>query len=501
MNLLKTLVAASILVVTGACLAHESSNQAVTITLKPLPGDDGRIVALSVAEEIFAAELGRPLEFQVSYSLPGMKQLLDRIGTVRAADALGDLPLTIHDDAGDTAHPRRRHWHPARPIRFPMTITYVVTPQPGNEFGGPPYGMKAAGGGIVGRANSFLVLPSIKASKTTVLQWDLSAMPAGSVGASSKGVGRTVIEGPPDSVDPWLLAGPARHLGRADGSGFQGYQMGTPADDASEVLEWSQRSYGYLGSTFGYLGHPTYYLFIRALDGPSFATGTASDGGALVTMGRSYIRGQNALHLHYIIFHEMTHQWVGQIDGESPWFSEGMTTYFSSVLPCTAHFDPWESCAAQINDSAKVYYTSPARNWSQARIESTPFEREDVRRTPYGRGMVYFAGLDARIRQHSNGRRTLLDAMQPLFSARKTTGRLRIADWEAMLVREVGTKEVSTFRKTILEGKLTAEPPTSVYGPCLRRVEVIWRAAGAATSIRGYEFVAQETGGCRLVSG
>ena len=47
--------------------------------------------------------------------------------------------------------------------------------------------------------------------------------------------------------------------------------------------------------------------------------------------------GQDDAYFRSTIFHEMTHQWVGLIEGRASWFEEGLTVYVTATLPCEAH--------------------------------------------------------------------------------------------------------------------------------------------------------------------
>jgi hypothetical protein len=321
------------------------------------------------------------------------------------------------------------------------------------------------------------------------VSWDLSELPAGSVGAITFGAGAAIVPGPPSEVTgQWMLAGPARVFKSTRAPGFEFYVLGDPPFDVAATVDWADRSYAYLAKSLNYLGTPAYRMFLRTLDVPAYATGSArpEGGGALLTVGDT-LGKQPLSHFKNTIFHEMTHQWVGDLSGAGSWFVEGLTTYLSAVLPCEAGLEPAEFCAAGINRWTSNYYGGVARNWSLAKIDETA-GGEEVRTAPYGRGMLYFGLVNAQLQAKSKGRRNLQDVLAPLFVARTKGVRLDEAAWEAMLLRELGQPAVAEFRASVMEGTKTIVPPSNAFGPCLTRVQVKLALHESQQQTDGYEW-------------
>jgi hypothetical protein len=467
----KALLAAILLgLACGAWAAPDFS-----LLVKPVR-DGADVVALEVREELSGGSPpdGAPLRFKAPHGVFGVKVIAGRITGLTVNDAAGIVPLTVVDDArADNGDVSYRHWQAARPTVFPVSLRYRIAVQDVAEQGGPPYGMKAAGQGVAGSGSGFLLLPENMVSDATLMRWDLSELPAGSVGVITAGKGEVIVAGQPSAMnEQWMLAGPAQTLASTSTPGFHAYLLGKPPFDAAETLAWADRAYGYLADSLRYLGAPEYNLLLRALEAPSFSTGTArtDGGGSLITLGNSLDK-QDLASIRNTIFHEMTHQWVGSFDGGGVWFSEGLTTYFSAVLPCEAGLSPPEFCAAGVNEFAAYYYNSEARNWSLNKINAT-VGREDVRRVPYGRGMLYFAQLNAQLLKKSGGEMNLQAALAPLFIARQQGKPLDRAAWEAMLRRELGDIAVNEFRHAVLEGTTTIVPPSDAFGSLLSRVAI-----------------------------
>lgn len=464
----------------------------LTLLIKPLAAN-GKVTALEVTEQLADAGSANParLRLRAPIRIFGVKKIADNFSGLTVTDASGDVPLTVTDDTTSTnGYDLYRHWDAARAAVYPVTVRYRIPTQPEAERNGPPYGMKPAGGGVAGSGKGFLLLPENTASTATRLRWDLSQLPTGSVGVITAGAGEVRVDGPPSAMNTqWMLAGPAQVRVSTRNPGFRAYMLGTPPFDAAQTLAWADHGYGVLARSLRYLGTPPYNLLFRVLDVPDFSTGTARDdgGGALMTIGNTL--GEQTLEaVRTTVFHEMTHQWVGSFDDDAAWFMEGLTTYLAAVLPCQNGLADGAFCATAVNDYARQYYGSVARNWSLKKIDAT-VGREDVRRVPYGRGLMYFAQLNAELLAKSGGERNLQAALAPLFIARQNGKILDQAGWEAMLRKELGEPAVTEFRAAVIDGTQTLVPPSDAFGPCLARTDVALPLDGATVS--GYEWRAK----------
>lgn len=74
---------------------------------------------------------------------------------------------------------------------------------------------------MAGNTSTLLVLPAGLKVAASTLSWDLSQLPAGSVGVVTGGVGTITVAGPPAVLlDRWLIAGPATAGQSAQGPVF-----------------------------------------------------------------------------------------------------------------------------------------------------------------------------------------------------------------------------------------------------------------------------------------
>jgi hypothetical protein len=463
----------------SSCHANAISAQtydSLILRVKPLRGPDGSVSFIEVSETLNAGTVdGAPLTFKAAISAIGVKHIADSIDNLVVTDAHGVISLDTSDDPPVSSdHYAYRHWKATRAAVLPVSIRYRIPTEPLGERG-PPLGMQRAGQGVAGNGVGFLFLPENTTSESTRITWDLSDLPAGSVGVVTAGQGEVEVAGPPERMfDQWVLAGPAARAGAAGSAGFQGYLVGVAPFDGKAFLEWARRSYSALGTWFKYLGLPDYNLLVRAVNGASFGTGTAGEGhgGSLVHVGSVYWPRQDLSVIQSIAFHEMAHQWVGVINGRASWFEEGLTVYITMMLMCHEQLLSPTDCIRQFNEALASYYLSPGRRWSQQAIDNTPFSEEKVREVPYGRGAMYFANLNVQLLARSKGRKGLKEALYPLLERRRNGGGLNQTDWEVMLNRELGPDAVKQFRSSMLEGIEEITAPRSALGPCFTRQRV-----------------------------
>lgn len=458
----------------------------LAVVLRPETDSAQNVVSITVEQRIALPGSPRILSLVAPLRFANFVPVATAVERLEVNDAHGRVIMRSADSTGANRSTVRR-WTTTRNVTGMVTITYTMPMTPFAQKG-PPFGVKAAGRGLGGNSGSLLLLPELPDLAQSTIGWDLSRMVPGSRAVMAGGEGTITVKAPSDTLlDRWLLAGPLTPGQPVYRAGFNAYTLGTPPFDAQAMMSWSRDVYRVLAKAFGSLGEPPHLLLIRVLDAPSYATGTASAErhASLITLGSpTYVSGQSDAAVRTTIAHEMTHQWVGSFgDSASPWFAEGLTVYASVTLPCEAGLQPWSECAIEINKWAKAYYASEARDWSMQRIESTPFNREDVRRVPYGRGMMYFANLDVAIRARSGGRRTLWTALQPLFEKRWNGAPITKASWEGWLRREQGDAGIIQFRRTVLDGTVII-PITNAFNFNLIKEVTVWTENGRTT--QGY---------------
>jgi hypothetical protein len=448
----------------------------------------GAVTAIAVSQELGQ---GPSLDFRMVAPVvyPGAPGVADRLVDLVVTDAAGAVPLVVTEDAAvPGGFPYYRHWRASRSVSYPLKISYRALVMPPQSRGGPPFGIRAVGGGVVGAGPGFLLLPDIENKGRITVNWDLAAFGTGAIASSSFGDGSFTLQGSAKALNEgWFLAGPAGIVPFKNG--FGATWLGTPTFDAVAAMETAARGYRYLASTFPHLRPtPPYRVFMQ------FRPEKSSGGTALLN---SFMFWRGPLAPDEVarvplstIFHEMIHQWVGQIEGPVgviSWFSEGLTSYYEHELPMRGGFISLADYEASINRVSEDYETSKARNWSARKIAEVGFADEEVRHTPYRRSELYFHDLDARIRAKSRGKRNLDDLVFSVFRTRERGQVFDEARWIAMVVGELGPAEEARFRGLIIDGVDTLEPREDSFGPCYTKVAATYQRNGA--TVTGHRWV------------
>jgi hypothetical protein len=476
--------------VVGVCFADGHFE----MTLKPLRSGAGEVTGIEVSQRVVdpAVSEAAPFSLIAPITYAAVTGAADRVQSLQVRDSSGRVEFRTEDDpASAGGFPYFRHWRATRPVHSPIEISYTALVQPPNAPNGPAFGIRPAGGGVSGSGGGFLLLPENVNTSVSSVHWDLTQLAPGSIGVTSFGEGDFTLTGKPEELNQgWMMAGPLHRYSSPDGAQrFAAFWLGEPPFDATKEMGWVASAYQYLGQSFGYLQPlPQYRVFMRVLDTPPFGGGTALTRSFMLSMGKGALRG-SIEDTRETFFHEMSHQWVGNIEGDPgkiAWFEEGLNVYYTLLLPLRGGLVSVDEYAMRLNKEARNYYESPARNWSATRIAEVGFGNEQIRHTPYVRGALYFSDLDWRIRRKSHNRRTLDDFLHPMFVARQKGTHFDQAAWEQMLTRELGDQAVQDFRAQLIDGDQTVVVASQAFGPCFEREPVTMQAAGH--DVQGYQW-------------
>lgn len=392
-------------------------------------------------------------------------------------DGEGPVELAESTDAPDEGgFLYFRRWTASRPLAGVIELHYRAPI--GNYVpplgAGPPFDLRAQGGGFSGAGNHFLVLPDTGQPFRIDIRWDLTALAEGSVAVSSLGDGDVQSAGPSDRlIASYFMAGPLGRYPAADSDGsFTGYWIGQPKFDAGAVLAWSRDAYRAIADFFGASDPPPFRVLMR---------GNAYPGGGGAALSSSFLVSypdtlEDATELRETIAHETVHNWISSIGGppgSSSWFSEGLTVHYTRWILLRSGLFTAGEFLDSVNGTARSYYTNAMRNLPNDAIAAAFWRDTRVRSLPYARGSLYFAAVDARIRTESGGARTLHDLVQAFF-ARRDAGETVTGDtWREIVVAELGAAGTAEF-DAMLAGELVV-PPDEAFGPCFRRETAMLR--------------------------
>jgi hypothetical protein len=455
----------------SACSAGTDAPPTFDIELAPVRDGSAEVTAVDVRWEFRAGPDSLTLAAPIVYA--GVTGIADRIERLEAHDREGSLSLGTTDDAAAPGgFPYFRRWRPIRRIAYPLVVSYRARVQPDGERNGPPFSIRSSGGGISGAGPGFLLLPEDTSRIAIRLRWNLADLAPGSIGVTSLGEGPLALDATVERFrQAWFMAGPVGRYPADPSAGFSAFWLGTPPFDTSVEMKWAADFYAYLAREFAYLDPPPpYRVFMRFLAAAPCGGGTALEGSFMLSR---CVRAGDTLESgpRDTFAHEMIHQWVGGIEGPhgvTSWFSEGLTTHYTRLLPFRGGFMPVDWYEAQIRESIDGYYRSPGRNLSADSIAALGFGDENIRHVPYHRGALYFGDLDARIRKRSDGKRTLDSLMHGVFVRRHRGEPFDQAIWLATVARELGDSARSQFTSVIIDGK-TIAPDPGAFGPCFTR--------------------------------
>lgn len=458
-----------------------------SITLHPTVNADGAVDAIEV-EAVLTGGLepgAEAFKLMAPVVYVNVQNIADRITELEVTDAQGAVTFTTQDDEPvPGGYPYFRHWTAERPVAFPVRISYRALVQPEGGPRGPAFGIRPSAGGISGAGAGFMLLPENAASQTSTLDWDLTAFGKPSVGVTTFGEGRVTVPGAPyNLMQGWYMAGPAEQYPGAEAdSKFHAYWLGDFPFDERAAMAFTSEMYTYLETYFTHLDPaPEYRVFMRLLDTPPYGGGTALANSFMLSRGPLRDDEVDGESPKGTFVHELLHQWSGSLSGDAigtNWFSEGLTTYFEYTLPFRSGQVSFDEYVAGLNRMSRDYYTTRARDWPISEIKKVGFGDDDIRHVPYRRGALYFADLDARLRQASGGQIGLRAFLAPVLKARES-GEVDLTTkaWSDFVSDALGEDELTLVQAVHTDG-MTFFPAPYSFGRCVVGERTVFEQGG-----------------------
>jgi predicted metalloprotease with PDZ domain len=464
------------------------------ITLSPaVPGPGGNIpyVDVRIAAPDMHVAAGKPL-LRLPLVSSNVTSIADSLQNLRVTDSHGALALTTRDDPQSEPMPFR-HWLAGREISGTVVVRYraPITNALNSRGAAPPLELRTEDGGFSGDASTFLVLPETDHAYRIALRWNFAVLGRKAVGLSTLGGGNADNAGnagpfAPATTELSLDAVYGRGLyfmgghvhtypAPLPGSGFMSAWQGTPPFDGRGLMRWTQSLYGsYLRFFHAPPGQP-YKVFLRR---------NLVNAGGGVEVGHAFVgtfdRETKAEDLELTLAHEMVHTFVGGLDAPqglaSSWYSEGLAVYYERMLPWRAGRISTADFLTDLNRTAARYYTDLLGNTPNSEIPARFWADTRVRVLPYDRGSLYFAQLNAELREASHGRRSLDDLVLRMIGRRRHGLRVDEQAWIALVQKALGARGVAQFH-AMMDGRLVL-PGSDAFGRCFERT---------TTPLRRYE--------------
>ncbi|MEV4363179.1 hypothetical protein [Nonomuraea sp. NPDC049625] len=443
----------------------------LSLTLSPRPeGIDVEYVLQSPSVPAGQAVCRLP---GVVVGIPGVTL---RTADLRVTDDLGELPISEEAEPPTSSWAYRR-WCATRDSVGDVKVAYFapVRAVDSTTRNGPMFDLRAEAGGVHGAGISFLALPDTTHDYAITLRW------AGH-GVSSFGEGDVELTGTAEKLAfSYYFAGPITKY--PDSGPFAMYWLSEPSFDTVAVATQIERIYRAMCDFFRE-PEPGHRVFIRKHP-------YRGNGGT--ALHRSFMFGWSeaespaAEDLTSLLAHETAHNWP-HLDGEHgdvSWYTEGTAEYYSIVLPHRAGLIDDDAFLRLINDRARSYYTNPLQTLSNRAAAERFWKDQRAQRVPYGRGLFYFLGLDAKLR--AAGRRPLDELVLTVLDRKRAGEKVGVPEWVDLVVAELGEQARRDF--AALEAGEWMVPASDALGPPFRREDLRDRVAEV-----GFDLGSMETG-------
>ena len=124
--------------------------------------------------------------------------------------------------------------------------------------------------------------------------------------------------------------------------------------------------------------------------------------------------------LIYLLNHELQHNWTGHTikndnEEEQYWFSEGFTDYYTikNIAKHRIYNLDGDHFIQEFNSTIRALYVSPVKEAPNSEINYENFwSSQDYEKLPYLRGALFAFYLDQKIKQDTNGEKSLDDLMR-----------------------------------------------------------------------------------------
>jgi hypothetical protein len=395
---------------------------------------------------------------------------LDDPASLTARDNLGALPLAIEEDPEDPSSFRQdRRWIPGRDTVGDVHVSYQIKPRviTPSTRPGPLIDTRTELSGFYGSGNTMLALPVDGWPRHVRLDWDLSELPDGARATSSLGLGNAESDVTSENLNnTFFMAGPLKSQPDSGDGEFVVYWMTPAAFDLEGAAQWTKKGYAYFTDFFGQ-DVPAFRIFMRTTE--RFQGG---GGGGFNSFIFGTVDGEDRDpdEVRSLLAHETLHHFVGGYGdgggaGGQQWYSEGVTSYYTIVLPYRADLTSTAKFIDAFNAHAENYYTNPRSNLSNDEVTALFFSDSNAQVVPYNRGPLYIALVDARMRAATGGEKRVDDLIFR-FIAERDSSTDAIALWRQILVDALGVAGGAEFDSMMQGAPL--DFPADMFGPCFK---------------------------------
>ena len=377
-------------------------------------------------------------------------------------DSKGSVPVQTISDKNPQAYIDTKLWIAERTTAGEISFDYRIKPRevPNNYRSSPYFDFRSEKGGANGAGLTFLAVPKIEHEFKFELEWDLSQMPKDSVGVWS--LGKNCVHKMCQSqtvLFSYYCVGLVQSVEKDD---FGIYWLSEMPYDPYSLANWTKELFFYM-SEFFQDKESIYRIFVRKDPFEQSGGGTA--------LARSFMFGysdatENKIEsVQSLLAHEMAHNWPNIPDqpvGYSTWYNEGTAEYYSVVLPYRAGLISLDDVLKNIEAKTAKYYKNPKRNMTNQELAEQYWSDRRTQVIPYGKGFVYLANVDAKIRSVTKDEKSLDDVVMALIKKTRKGLKLTVDDWLEEIKNYIGEDATKDF-KNMTEGQLIV-PDNRAFG-------------------------------------
>lgn len=111
----------------------------------------------------------------------------------------------------------------------------------------------------------------------------------------------------------------------------------------------------------------------------------------------------------------------------------GIATYYTWLLLFRWNYVKGKTAVEQLNEVSIAYFTNPHIHWSDRKAQDHFWQDFLAQELPYQRGFIYFLSLNSLIQQHTNGTKSLDDAVREFAHLRANNYRHDASRWIELL--------------------------------------------------------------------
>jgi predicted metalloprotease with PDZ domain len=221
---------------------------------------------------------------------------------------------------------------------------------------------------------------------------------------------------------------------------------GAPGLDRGRVLAWIHKSAVAVSTYFGRFPVSQVGLLVIADDGGAIGSGTTYGFGAAairIHVGRA--ADDAAFKRDWVMVHEMTHLALPRVPGESLWVQEGNATYIEPIA---------RAQAGQLDPAAVWRWCLEDMSAGQPRPGDRGLDGTPTHGRIYWGGAMFWLLADVQIRERTQGRKSLQDALRAI---NRQSGGIT-AEWSVDRVLKVGDEATGVPVLTALYARMGPTP-------------------------------------------